>query len=288
MADTNSITFWSQVAGSYKNDGRVLFELYNEPHDVRWDVWKSGGMTSGGWTAAGMQQLYDAVRATGAENLVVIGGLDCAYDLSGVPRTASPATTSSTRPTPTAAAPTRGPRPGTRLRLPHGDRSGDHDRVRRRRASAAAETYTPAINTYVSPLITYADSTRPTGPPGPGTPAGASFPSLISDWKGTPTPPGMLVQAALAGYGEPSPGGKRHGGSGRRRRWARGHGGATADGGRGRARRRGRAGRGRCRRRQPRRARPGGVRPERGLGPTRVRAGGGAGDAAARGCCSPA
>ena len=32
-----------------------------------------------------MQQLYDTVRAAGAENLVIIGGLDWAYDLSGVP-----------------------------------------------------------------------------------------------------------------------------------------------------------------------------------------------------------
>ena len=32
-----------------------------------------------------MQQLYDTVRATGAQNLVIIGGLNWAYDLSGVP-----------------------------------------------------------------------------------------------------------------------------------------------------------------------------------------------------------
>ena len=27
-------TFWSEVAARYKGDGRVMFELYNEPHDV--------------------------------------------------------------------------------------------------------------------------------------------------------------------------------------------------------------------------------------------------------------
>jgi hypothetical protein len=32
-----------------------------------------------------MQQLYSAVRAAGADNLVVAGGIDWAYDLSGVP-----------------------------------------------------------------------------------------------------------------------------------------------------------------------------------------------------------
>jgi len=84
MADANSITFWSEVAARYKGDGRVLFELYNEPHDVAWPVWKSGGMTSQGWMAAGMQQMYDAVRAANADNVVVIGGLNWAFDLSGV------------------------------------------------------------------------------------------------------------------------------------------------------------------------------------------------------------
>ena len=85
MPDRNSVTFWSEVASRYAGDGRVLFELYNEPHDVTWDVWLYGGATGDGWQAAGMQQLYDTVRATGANNLVVIGGLDWAYDLSGVP-----------------------------------------------------------------------------------------------------------------------------------------------------------------------------------------------------------
>jgi hypothetical protein len=37
MPDANSATFWSQVAAHYKDDGRVMFELYNEPHDVDWN-----------------------------------------------------------------------------------------------------------------------------------------------------------------------------------------------------------------------------------------------------------
>src|SRR5260370_27264385 len=84
MADANSVTFWGQVAAHYGNDPRVLFELYNEPHDVSWDVWLSGGPSGDGFTAVGMQQLYDTVRAS-AQNLVIIGGLDFAYNLSGVP-----------------------------------------------------------------------------------------------------------------------------------------------------------------------------------------------------------
>jgi hypothetical protein len=44
MADINSKQFWSEVASKYQNDGHVLFELYNEPHDISWDVWLHGGI----------------------------------------------------------------------------------------------------------------------------------------------------------------------------------------------------------------------------------------------------
>ena len=39
-----------------------------------------------GFQSIGMQALVDAVRGTGARNIVVAGGLDWAYDLSGVAR----------------------------------------------------------------------------------------------------------------------------------------------------------------------------------------------------------
>jgi|GEM_PF-630153 len=80
MADRNSVTFWQQVAQKYKNDGRVIFELYNEPHDVSPQVWRDGN----GGDTAGMQQMYAAVRAQGANNLVLVGGLDFAYNLEMV------------------------------------------------------------------------------------------------------------------------------------------------------------------------------------------------------------
>jgi len=79
MADKQAITFWQQVAQKYKNDGRVMFELYNEPHDISPAVWKMGD-----GQFAGMQQMYDAVRAQGANNLVLVGGRDFAYDLESV------------------------------------------------------------------------------------------------------------------------------------------------------------------------------------------------------------
>jgi hypothetical protein len=83
MADANhGIAFWKEVAERYKNDGRVLFELYNEPHDISWDTWLNGGPSGDGYQTAGYQQLYDAVRSTGAKNLVIVNGLNWGYDMS--------------------------------------------------------------------------------------------------------------------------------------------------------------------------------------------------------------
>jgi len=94
MPDGDSLVFWRSVAQRYANRPGVIFGLYNEPHDVSWGCWRDGGCTVSGsvftlnvlasFRAVGMQQLYDAVRAQGAGNLVLVGGLSYAYDLSGV------------------------------------------------------------------------------------------------------------------------------------------------------------------------------------------------------------
>ncbi len=92
MPDANSVPFWTEVATAYKNHPAVLFDLYNEPHQVSWDIWLKGGKVSERdrrtgqkeYLAVGMQALLDAVCATGAENVVVVGGLDWSYDLAGI------------------------------------------------------------------------------------------------------------------------------------------------------------------------------------------------------------
>ena len=93
MPDRNSVAFWKEAAAAYKNHPAVIFDLYNEPHDVSWDLWLKGGPVterSGRagkelkYEAVGMQELLDTVRATGAKNVVIAGGLDWAYDLSGI------------------------------------------------------------------------------------------------------------------------------------------------------------------------------------------------------------
>ena len=75
--------FWSSVAGTFRDDPAVLFDLFNEPREVSWDCWRDGCTVEGSWRAAGMQSLVDAVRAAGARQPVLIGGLGYANDLSG-------------------------------------------------------------------------------------------------------------------------------------------------------------------------------------------------------------
>jgi endoglucanase len=94
MPDDNSVDFWECVAPIYANHPAVLFDLYNEPHDVSWEVWRDGGAISEKsgkvsgekleYHTPGMQKLLDVCRSKGAKNVIVAGGLDWAYDLSGI------------------------------------------------------------------------------------------------------------------------------------------------------------------------------------------------------------
>jgi endoglucanase len=75
----------------------------NEPHGTSWEIWRNGGFVgekkdpdqaafltaeekakAQGFESVGMQAMLNTVRATGAKNMVVVGGLDYAYDLSGI------------------------------------------------------------------------------------------------------------------------------------------------------------------------------------------------------------
>jgi hypothetical protein len=85
--------FWSSVAGTFKNDQSVMFDLFNEPYpnstgtmtsDQSWTCWRDGSAACPGlpYSVAGVQTLLDAVRRTGARNVVFASGNGYAGDLS--------------------------------------------------------------------------------------------------------------------------------------------------------------------------------------------------------------
>ena len=195
MPDNNSPTFWSEVATRYRNDGRVMFELYNEPHDVSWTVWKSGGTTSDGFQAVGMQQLYDTVRATGAQNLVLIGGLNWGYDLSGVP---------ANRIDGYNIVYVTHPYNSPGRQASNWDKSWafltQTDPVAITEFGTADST---CATDYSAALIEYADAHGTSWTAWAWYPGGCAFPAIIDDWSAAPSPSGAIVKAALLGYNDP-------------------------------------------------------------------------------------
>jgi hypothetical protein len=82
MADADhSPDFWSSIATYFKDDDAVLFDLFNEPNGISWDCWLNGCFAPRGFQTAGMQEMVDAVRETGARQPIMLGGLDFAGEL---------------------------------------------------------------------------------------------------------------------------------------------------------------------------------------------------------------
>jgi endoglucanase len=95
--------FWKDAATRYKNHPAVLFDVFNEPFGTSWEVWRNGGFVgvkegmdesafltdeekkkNQGFDSIGMQALVEAVRSTGAKNIIVAAGLGWSFDLTGI------------------------------------------------------------------------------------------------------------------------------------------------------------------------------------------------------------
>jgi hypothetical protein len=91
--------FWADVATTFRDNQGVVFEPFNEPFpdsnrdtEVAWQCWLNGcdavqavpidaGVRT--YQATGMQALVDAIRTAGANNLVLLGGVQYSNGLSG-------------------------------------------------------------------------------------------------------------------------------------------------------------------------------------------------------------
>jgi hypothetical protein len=112
----HSPAFWQSVASTFKDNPAVVFDVFNEPYDptdprsgsdqdpqdqVTWNCWDTGtenGPEGGApcttsaydanevktvpYRVAGLQTLLNAIRAAGATQPVLTGGLDYANDLT--------------------------------------------------------------------------------------------------------------------------------------------------------------------------------------------------------------
>lgn len=68
-----TLNFWKQIANYFKDVPNVIFEIYNEPALI----------TSKEWFKCAAE-IVATIRKTGAEQLIIIGGIDYSYNLSWV------------------------------------------------------------------------------------------------------------------------------------------------------------------------------------------------------------
>ncbi len=84
--------FWTSVATTFKSNSSVIFDLYNEPYpsgSTAWQCWLNGASAANTapcigspFAIVGMQGLVNTVRATGATNPLMLGGIAYSNDVS--------------------------------------------------------------------------------------------------------------------------------------------------------------------------------------------------------------
>lgn len=70
---TLATNFWQTVAERYKNDSWVIYSIFNEPAYITWKDWRPVA-----------EQLVDVVRSHNPRALILVSGVDWAYDLREV------------------------------------------------------------------------------------------------------------------------------------------------------------------------------------------------------------
>jgi endoglucanase len=72
-ANQVTLAFWRQTAGYFRDTPHVIFEIFNEPQAIGADEWRA---------KAG--EVVQAIRAQGARQLIIVGGIEYGKDLSWV------------------------------------------------------------------------------------------------------------------------------------------------------------------------------------------------------------
>ncbi|OGT64254.1 MAG: hypothetical protein A3J38_07305 [Gammaproteobacteria bacterium RIFCSPHIGHO2_12_FULL_45_9] len=213
MANRDSIRFWTEVASQYKDFGTVLFELFNEPCctiDNQLNVWLKGDAQY-----AGFQELYDAVRTTGAQNICLVSGRRYGFDLSFITQTDK-----------TYAV------QGTNIAYdvhPYSLSMPSDQRTAEQLIAATEKSLDGILGTYPVIMTEFGDNNKSDYPTGYlpfyrelldfinqhqiGYTAWAwwvqadnpAFPTMVSDWNGTPMNGGILIQQDMSTDHPPTP-----------------------------------------------------------------------------------
>jgi endoglucanase len=72
MPKAQDLAFWQAIATHYKDNPMVMFDLFNEPHVTGWATWLNGGGSIDGAPIVGFQTMVNAVRATGAKQIIIV------------------------------------------------------------------------------------------------------------------------------------------------------------------------------------------------------------------------
>jgi endoglucanase len=191
MADLDHApAFWSSVAKTFKAHPGVLFDLYNEPHDISWRCWRDGCLLPDGWRTAGMQTLVNAVRSAGARQPIILTGNARGSDLSSWLRY-------------------RPRDPENQLIAGFHVYDFSHcsqlecwktvQPVARRVPVVTSEFGQRACGeTFLDRFMTWADSVGISYLGWAWNPSGCAAPALIDNWAGRPTPSGQLFRGHLA------------------------------------------------------------------------------------------
>jgi endoglucanase len=193
MADLDhSPAFWSSVAREFKDDPAVMFDLYNEPHDVDWRCWRDGCLQPEGWRTAGMQALVDAVRSTGAAQPLIVAAPNWGTDLTSW---------LTYRP--------RDPENQVAAGVHVFDFSSCTERDCWTKTFEPVARQVPVVATelgqrecassFIEGFMDWADSVGVSYLGWSWNPAGCAAPALIHSWDGRPTASGALLRAHLAG-----------------------------------------------------------------------------------------
>jgi len=213
LPDEDSVLFWQDMASLYGGYPAVLFELYNEPHPYAatgdpWGCWRFGCQVSNddsndfscgchlrlSYHAVGMQGLVDTVRRRGARNLLLVGGLNWGYDLSGLPQYAL---SGSNIVYDTHPYPYQGKRTVDDWESGFGRISATYPVI-----SAESGEYDCQAS-FLQRLIPYLDAHHISwiGWAWYGQGSACTFPRLISDYAGTPEPAmGLYIYQRLVHY----------------------------------------------------------------------------------------